>query len=179
MSRIPGLRRVFQFPRRPARVRDAEVDEELAFHLDLRAAELAAERGLDAGTARAEALRQFGDVDDARRYIRALDARTDAAARRRETMNAFLQDLRFAVRGLRRAPGFAVVAVLALALGISAVTSIVTLVDAALLRPLPVADPARLVGFGDPAAVGVTSIGPQRTDVFSYPLYADLRALAG
>ncbi len=178
MPRPAGVRRVFAFPRRPARVLDAEVDEELAFHLDLRAAELAARGGLDAAAARAEALRQFGDVDDARRYIRALDARTEAATRRRELMDDLRRDLLHALRGLRRAPGFALVAVLALALGIGSVTSIATLVDAALLRPLPVADPGRLVAFGDPAAVGMTSTGPQRTDLYSYPLYEELRARA-
>ncbi len=178
MPRIPGVRRVFQFPRRGARALDADVEEELRFHLDLRAAELAARHGLDAAAARAEALRQFGDLDDARRYIRALDARTETAARRRDLMDELRQDLRHALRGLRRAPGFTLVAVLALALGIGSVTSIATLADAALLRPLPVADPAGLVGFGDPAAVGMVSVGPERTDLYSYPLYADLRARA-
>ncbi len=178
MPRIPGVRRVFQFPRRGARALDADVEEELRFHLDLRAAELAARDGLDAAAARAEALRQFGDLDDARRYIRALDARTETAARRRDLMDELRQDLRHALRGLRRAPGFTLVAVLALALGIGSVTSIATLADAALLRPLPVADPAGLVGFGDPAAVGMVSVGPERTDLYSYPLYADLRARA-
>jgi hypothetical protein len=86
------------------------------------------------GTARAEALRQFGDVDDARRYIRALDARTDAAARRRETMNAFLQDPPLRRARLRRAPGLPPWWPSSRSPSHQRRASIVTLVDAALLR---------------------------------------------
>ena len=56
-------------------------------------------------------------------------------------MATFVQDLRYAVRSLARAPGFALVVVLTLALGIGANTAIFTLMDQVLLRGLPVADP--------------------------------------
>ena len=59
-------------------------------------------------------------------------------------MSTFLTDLRYAVRGLRRSPGFAVVAVLSLALGIGANTTIFSVASALLLRPLAVAQPERL-----------------------------------
>ncbi|GLC28168.1 ADOP family duplicated permease [Roseisolibacter agri] len=145
MSRIPGLRRVFQFPHRTARIVAADVDEELAFHLDLRAAELMAERGLNAEAARAEALRQFGDLEEARRYLRALDARTESAARRRDMLETLVRDLRFAFRGLRRAPLLAITAVAILALGLATAAAMLSVSDAVLRRPLPVADAGRLV----------------------------------
>ena len=166
---------LFRFPRRTARDVDADVDEELRFHLDMRAAELAARRGLDAAAARTEALRQFGDVEDARQYMRATDRQHETATRRREHMSDLRQDFSHAVRTLRRSPGFATVVVLALALGIGATTAIFTVIDAILLRPLPVRHPEQLVGFGDPRLVGVTNTGAPRTDNFSYPLYVALR----
>jgi predicted permease len=167
-------RPLFRLPFRAGRDLDADVDAELRFHLDMRAAELTA-RGLTPEAARTEALRQFGDLEDARRYMRAADADRETATRRREQMIDLRQDLTLAARTLRRSPGFAAVVVLALAFGIGATTAIFTLVDALLLRPLPVAHPERLVGFGDPALVGVTNTGAPRTDNFSYELYLAFR----
>jgi predicted permease len=90
-------------------------------------------------------------------------------------MNGLLQDLRFALRQLRKSPGFTTVAVITLALGIGANTAIFTVVNALLLKMLPVRDPQQLVVVGNPTLVNSRSNGTPRTDIFSYPLYKELR----
>ena len=88
-----------------------------------------------------------------------------------------LQDLRFAVRQLRKAPLFTLVAVITLALGIGANTAIFTLFDQAVLRSLPVSHPEQLVRLrytGD-APGHYNSFGGDDNDYFSYPMYRDLR----
>jgi putative ABC transport system permease protein len=88
-----------------------------------------------------------------------------------------MQDLRYALRQTRNKPGFAIIAIVTLALGIGANTAIYSLLDQALLRRLPVQDPARLVMlryFG--ANTGrVSSYGGDDKNYFSYPMYRDIR----
>src|SRR5882724_5633929 len=91
-------------------------------------------------------------------------------------MSNLFEDLRYAVRLLRKAPAFAMLAVLTLAIGIGANTAIYTLLDQALLRSLPVKEPSRLVVLrfsGDDA--GSTHARGDSDVVFSYPMYRDLR----
>lgn len=93
-------------------------------------------------------------------------------------MNRFLQDLRYAMRQLHRSPGFAITAVLTLALGVGANSAIFSLLDQALLRSLPVRNPQQLVileGTGKAWEGSSSSHGGDPEAYFSYPMYRDLR----
>ncbi len=90
-----------------------------------------------------------------------------------------LHDLGYALRTLRKSPGFTIIATLSLALGIGANTAIFSLISALILRPLPVADPASLVVIGDGASVGSISMGSVREDLYSLPMYRELRSQSG
>jgi macrolide transport system ATP-binding/permease protein len=93
-------------------------------------------------------------------------------------METLFQDLRYALSQLRKAPGFTITAIITLALGIGATTSIFTLVHGILLRSLPVADPARLyrIGDTDDCCVNGGFVGDNGDfDIFSYDLYLHLK----
>src|ERR1700684_4615608 len=93
-------------------------------------------------------------------------------------MKGLLGNVRYALRQFRMSPAFTTAAVLTLALGIGGTTAIFTLIDAVMLRSLPVADPERLyrIGEGDNCCV---QGGPQdRWGMFSFPLYERLKAEA-
>ena len=123
---------------------DQEVDEEIAFHVEMRTRELV-ERGMDPAAARALALSRLGDVARLKRTCVDLGRKRDREMRLTQWIEEVRDDVKFALRQLVRAPAFTVIAAVALALGIGANSAIFALVDAALLRPLPLPEPDRLV----------------------------------
>jgi predicted permease len=91
-------------------------------------------------------------------------------------MQSIIQDIRYALRQLRKSPGFAVVAILSLALGIGANTAIFTLINGLMLKSLPVHDPQRLISFGKAIDGGeVDGITPGPLDIFTYDFYQQLQ----
>jgi putative ABC transport system permease protein len=135
-------RRPFWYLRR--RAVKAEVDEELSVHLEMRVNELIA-AGMAPDEARREALRQFGDLDATREYCRRLDEEKESEMQRALLFEDFMQDLRIGIRSLLRAPVLTLTIIVTVGLGLGATAAIFSAVSAALLRPLPYAEPHNLV----------------------------------
>src|SRR5215469_3849773 len=116
-----------------------ELDEEMAFHREQMEKELIAE-GMSSDEAHYAAMRQLGNTE------KLLEQSLETVAFRAETI---AQDLRFALRQWVKYPGFAVAAILVLALGAGASIAIFGFVDAALLQPLPYVSPQRLMSVNE------------------------------
>ena len=136
--------RLLQFWRRSRAMIHRDVDTELQFHIDTRTEELI-RGGLSRDQARSAALREFGDLDDARDYIRQVDTDIEQQRRRRDIMGELRQDIAYGLRTLRRAPTFTITAILTIALGVGANTAIFSVVHGIVFKPLPFANPDQLV----------------------------------
>jgi putative ABC transport system permease protein len=143
---------------------EEELDDEIVFHMESRAAEL--ERsGLGAAEALLQARREFGNIGSSKESTRRI---LGAAA-----LEAILQDLRYGMRQLRGSPGFAATAILSLALGIGANTAIFQLLNAVRLRSLPVRDPQQLAEI---KIAGNPQFGLHNSwDSLTYPLWEQIR----
>ncbi len=123
---------------------DADIDEELQYHLDRRVQDFIA-RGLSPERAHDAALEAFGEPATVAAALRDHDRRLLRQARRADMFQDLIYDIRYGTRQLRNAPRFTLTVVLVLALGIGANTAIFSAIDAAFLRPLPFPHPERLV----------------------------------
>jgi putative ABC transport system permease protein len=146
--------------RRPAL--DRELDDELRAHLEM-AAEEHRRRGMSAEEARQAALREFGGVTQVRETVRLREGWP--------LLENLRRDIGYALRQMRRAPGFTTVVLLTLALGIGATTTIFTVVYSTLLRSLPYPQADRLLALHDARLHGASTGG-----LMSVPRFFDLKA---
>jgi hypothetical protein len=153
------------------RKREAELAKELQSHIEM-LTEDNIRTGMTPAEARRAALLQFGGVEAAKEKYR--DQRGFPA------LDSLRQDIRYAIRGMRRNPAFTAIAVACLALGIGATTAIFSVVNGAMLRSLPVSHPERLAFFsysqpgGDMSAVRRLSTGFGKA-AFPYATYETFR----
>jgi predicted permease len=141
----PGWRPAFRLPFR--RRVEADVDDEIAFHIAMREEQLR-RGGLSGDDARDAARRRFGDMEHVRQECVEIDRGRARRERATEFMEGVMQDIVFALRGFRRARGFTMAAVATLAIGIGSSAAIFSVAYGVLLRPLPFPAADRLFKLG-------------------------------
>ena len=145
---------------------DADLDEELRFHLDMEIARL--ERmGMPNVEARRRAITALGGLERTKEDVR--------DARGTRWLEEAAADVRFALRSMRRAPAFGVALLFLLAVGVGSTSSIFALINAIVVVQLPVSNPGQLVAIGDPSIPTSSGRGTNPA-AMSYPLYRDIRA---
>jgi predicted permease len=148
---------------------ERDLGRELQFHVAERISALR-NSGLSEEEARRQVRQEFGGIEQVKEECR--DARGTM------WLESTMQDLRYSLRTLRKSPVFTVVAVLTLGLGIGANTAIFSLINAAMLRLLPVQHPEQLVLLTDPSQSGVAADTTEHgiRSILSYPEFEDLRS---
>jgi predicted permease len=159
-SLVAGVRAMFQRTKA-----DAELDAELRDYLEAAVAEKM-RGGMSRGAALRAARREMGSADSVKEEVRAVGWET--------VVETFWQDIRFALRVMRKNPGFTAIAIITLALGIGANTAIFSVVNTVLLQPMPYKDSDRLVTIW-----GVNQARGYDLDLVSYLDYRDWKSQNG
>jgi predicted permease len=157
------LRRLWMLMRRQQF--DADLNEEMRLHVELREQEQI-QAGLSPREARQAASRRFGNATVLKEKSHMKWGW--------DWLESFVQDIAYGSRAMLRSPALTIVALLSLALGIGANTAIFSLLDAVMLRSLPVRDPAKLILLGKGNISGITG-DFARTELYSYPFYRQMR----
>lgn len=174
-GRGPGRRR--RLPRIALRSEDSlrrEVDDEIRFHIEERAARYERE-GMSREEALAAARRRFGDVERVREEVEGMLRRRRRAEGRTDLVDDVRRDVAFASRQLLQNPGFSAIAVLTIALAIGATTAIFSVVDGIMLRPLPYHEPDELVMVWMDYTRRDVVLPDKRREWLSWPNFADFR----
>ena len=174
------MRRVFDLIRSRRNRNERALERELRYHLDRRVMDLV-QSGLDEREARRRAAIEFGGMAQVQETVR--------DTWRWRWLHDIARDFRYALRLLRRSPGFTITAVASLALGIGANTAVFTVIDAVLLKTLPVRSPEELVLLRWAVPEGRGPIGAHWVDgsswpdrgrrvgtSFSYPTFEEIRS---
>lgn len=167
-------RRAFRMPLTRGSALRSEAEEEIRFHVETRAQKLI-ESGMSPTEARAEAERRFGKVGAVAEEVEELMRRREKAMRTHHLMDETRRNMAFAVRQLRRAPGFASIAIFTIALAIASTTSVFSVVDGIMLRPLAFAEPDELVMLWADYTRRDVVLPDKSREYFSWPNFVDLR----